>query len=700
MAVEIGALRALLSLDSAAFESGVKRAQGSTKRLSDTMKQVAKVAATAFAAVTAAAIAGARDIDQVAKASRRIGSSIGGFEALKLAAGEAGVPLSSLPDELQNINREIANIGTSGNADRALERLGLEASDLANLDADEKIARIADRVRELGLSSGEATALLRDLGVRNREMVLLLQQGGGAIRAARVDVEDYGLALSGPVVAAIEQANDRIGRLSIVARVFGQQLATAVVPTLGRFSEAITDSLREGGLLRDAIDVITSSIRGLVVVVEAVVDGLRLLADWMGNRVVVAVGLISAALVILRRNMIRTGIGALIVAAGALVDFLDRLKTATGSWGEALVALGGVGKSVFLGMGNTARGLFEILAGVASAIAGSFVRAFAEIARSWDALVNGMAAAWNAIADTSFGEALGFGKLGRSDISGTLGNLADGLFDQAIESINTGGQRIKDAGKGVSEAIANLRETLNSGGDASSAAADAARELASELDDLGGNGGGKASAAAKNVDGLSVATNEMSDTFKRAFANVVSGATSATDALNQMLQSLLNILAQDLAGSIFDKLGGSGIIDGITSGISGLFGPGQTTGTGLTVNTPNLLPPMFDSGGFIRAGQFGIVGERGPEIVTGPANVTSRVDTAKMLGGGKVVNNITVNAPPGSDVQEQRRQNSTGGEDLTIIIDRAVSNLARDPGSALSRTLGQNFGLRPATRGR
>jgi hypothetical protein len=526
-------------------------------------------------------------------------------------------------------------------------------------------------------------------------MVLLLQGGGDAIRQARKDVEDYGLALSGPVVSSIEEANDRIGRLSIVARVFGQQLATAVVPTLGRFSEAITDSLREGGLLRDAIDVITSAIRGLVVVVEAVVDGLRLLADWMGNRVVVAVGLISAALVILRRNMIRTGIGALIVAAGALVDFLDRLKTATGSWGEALVALGGVGKSVFLGMGNTARGLFEILAGVASAIAGSFVRAFAEIARSWDALVNGMAAAWNAIADTSFGEALGFGKLGRSDISGTLGNLADGLFDQAIESINTGGQRIKDAGKGVSEAIANLREALNSGGDASSAAADAARELASELDNLGGKGGGKAGKAAKKIKDAKDVTDELSETFKRAFANVVSGATSATDALNQMLQSLLNILAQDLAGSIFDKLGGSGIIDGI----AGLFGPGQTTGKGLTVNTPNLLPPMFDSGGFIRAGQLGIVGERGPEIVTGPANVTSRVDTAKMLGG-QVVNNITVQAPQGSDVQEQRRQNSSGGEDLTIIIDRAVSNLARDPGSALSRTLGQNFGLRPATRGR
>ena len=39
---------------------------------------------------------------------------------------------------------------------------------------------------------------------------------------------------------------------------------------------------------------------------------------------------------------------------------------------------------------------------------------------------------------------------------------------------------------------------------------------------------------------------------------------------------------------------------------------------------------MFDSGGIIPAGQFGIVGERGPELVNGPARVTGRKQTAVM----------------------------------------------------------------------
>ena len=42
----------------------------------------------------------------------------------------------------------------------------------------------------------------------------------------------------------------------------------------------------------------------------------------------------------------------------------------------------------------------------------------------------------------------------------------------------------------------------------------------------------------------------------------------------------------------------------------------------------------YDEGGRIPAGKFGIVGEVGPEIVQGPAFVTSRKDTAALLGEG------------------------------------------------------------------
>ncbi|CAG9412237.1 hypothetical protein NVI2019_PEGOAJLN_00815 [Providencia alcalifaciens] len=53
------------------------------------------------------------------------------------------------------------------------------------------------------------------------------------------------------------------------------------------------------------------------------------------------------------------------------------------------------------------------------------------------------------------------------------------------------------------------------------------------------------------------------------------------------------------------------------------------------------LAGLFDSGGYIPRGQFGIVGEYGPEIVNGPANVTSRKHTAALAAAA-----LTLGAMP------------------------------------------------------
>jgi hypothetical protein len=73
-----------------------------------------------------------------------------------------------------------------------------------------------------------------------------------------------------------------------------------------------------------------------------------------------------------------------------------------------------------------------------------------------------------------------------------------------------------------------------------------------------------------------------------------------------------------------------------------------------------------DGGGFIGAGQWGIVGEIGPEIVRGPAMVTSRQQTAAMLGGGVEVNIIN-NA--GANVRQGPTRFDGGRRTIDIIID-------------------------------
>jgi len=318
MQAVIGALRANLGLDSAQFERGAKRSQSASQKLQKDLRRMATVAVAAGAALAAMATRGANEIDRLAKAGARINTTVTGMRALELAAGEAGVGIGSLTDAVQNLDREVAS-GSRGAA-AAMERLGLAAQDLQGLEADQKLALIADRVKEMGLSTGEATQLLREFGIRNRDMVLLLMQGGDALRNARNDIRDYGLALSQVDAAAIEAANDQIGRLRLVTDFLAQNLARVLIPAFGRLAERITDSLREGGLLRGVINAITRAGMLMAQAIDIVTENLdalvKLFAVFVGAKIVVFIVSVGSAMVGLARIIRTTG---LVMAAFNLI---------------------------------------------------------------------------------------------------------------------------------------------------------------------------------------------------------------------------------------------------------------------------------------------------------------------------------------------------------------------------------------------
>lgn len=623
----IGALRVNLGLDSAQFERGAKRVKDPLRNMRRQFQAISAAAAAAGAAVSAMALKGGQEIDKSAKAARRLGSSVGGFRALELAADEAGVSLSTLTNDVQTIDREIASIGKSGNAQRALDELGLSIDDLAGKDADEKLATIADRVQELGLTTGETTSILRDLGVRNREMVLLVSQGGDALRQARKDIEEYGLALSQTDSAAIEQANDRMSRLGLISQYLRQRLAVELVPAMGEFAQAMTDSLREGGRLRAVID-------GLV-------DNLGRMAAWVGTAVAIvgvryvaafaaataATVSLSGALVFLKGAIARTGIGLLVVGAGELVYWLARVVSAAGGIGEALRRVYEIGKATLLGVGHTAWGLLEIMAGVASAIVGSFTRAFAEIAKSWDSLVNGMGSAWNAIADTSFGSTIGLGTLGRSNIGGAVQAQADAFFEQAIASIEGGGERIANAGRAVAEAFADSMKPIGDG-DVLDTGAEAADRLAASLDGVADSAGG----AADKVKNVKDAAEETGERLAGMFSSALKGAKSLSDFLSRILSQLADMLINSAFSTLFS--GGFGkSVGGFLSGILD-----------------------FDGGGFTgygaRAG--GLDGKGGMLAMVHPNETV--IDHTKVggFGGGGIVE-VVARVENGSIVQDVRR---------------------------------------------
>ncbi|MRS91333.1 phage tail tape measure protein [Enterobacteriaceae bacterium RIT714] len=146
--------------------------------------------------------------------------------------------------------------------------------------------------------------------------------------------------------------------------------------------------------------------------------------------------------------------------------------------------------------------------------------------------------------------------------------------------------------------------------------------------------------------------------FRALWEAVSNGVSAAWAVIRQTISQKWTEIISDIAALPEKfKAMGSAIIDSVLDGINEKWEalkrklasvtdylPDWMTGNTTTTPqvqivgaaTPRPIPPggsfagMYDSGGAIPRGQFGIVGENGPEIVNGPANVTSRRRTAAL----------------------------------------------------------------------
>jgi hypothetical protein len=120
-----------------------------------------------------------------------------------------------------------------------------------------------------------------------------------------------------------------------------------------------------------------------------------------------------------------------------------------------------------------------------------------------------------------------------------------------------------------------------------------------------------------------IAQNDLNDSL-RDFADIGAGAF---DALINGGRSFTDVL-KDIAGQLSSQL-----IYGAFSSIGSLG-----SGSGLGGSLGSLFAGFFANGGTIGPGKFGVVGERGPELVTAGSSPLSVIPSDMFGGGGQVIN--------------------------------------------------------------
>ena len=278
----------------------------------------AAVAAAAAVAATAIGYMALKEMEAI-DASKKLGESIGatvtGLRALNMAADLSG--LEGMESSITRLNQNLGAFeqGT-GRARESIERLNLDVAAMGNMDADQKVAYLADQIQRSGMSAQEASFHLKRLGFDQAEAAGVFLKGGDAFRQAREDVERFGLAVSQLDASKMEIINDNITSTKAAMSGLVTRMTTALTPAFLEVTDSVLESARgffdaynqvsdfdkatddaaEGvqDFTADGRTLLTPMLEGLVRLAALAADAFRVLGAIIGAIVKSATGGISA----------------------------------------------------------------------------------------------------------------------------------------------------------------------------------------------------------------------------------------------------------------------------------------------------------------------------------------------------------------------------------------------------------------------
>jgi len=197
----------------------------------------------------------------------------------------------------------------------------------------------------------------------------------------------------------------------------------------------------------------------------------------------------------------------------------------------------------------------------------------------------------------------------------TLGNIVEsiiGFFERAIETLGAIGTKARELKETVTGAFGSMKDSVvNKSNEMYNGVTGWFGDM---YDEVFGN-----SIVPDMVDGVLGSFDFMNSglvtTMKDIFSNVTSYFTDIFNTVKQKTAGIRDAIG-NIGGGISNTVGGA--FDGVSDFFAGFFA----------------------NGGFIPGGKFGVVGERGPELVSGPAQVTP------MTAGGVTynINAVDVNS--------------------------------------------------------
>lgn len=317
---------------------------------------------------------------------------------------------------------------------------------------------------------------------------------------------------------------------------------------------------------------------------ETVAPALKSLADWLGELASGLDGLVkrhpllTSALFKMAAGfaVVATAAGAVGLAAASILGPMAIVKMSAGVLGMKFTSVGGLVRNALGGIGKSVVWLGRLMmANPILAVIGLLAMGAILIWQNWDTLGPKFKAMWDGIcaATTAAWEWI------KQAASSAWEGIKSLFFNYTLPGLIA---KNWDAIKaGASEAWSAVRQTISD----------------------------KWAAILADVAALPAKFQEMGSAI---IDSILNGINAKWETLKSKLSSVTDYLPDWMTGN--NKASGKTQV--------------QVVGGAAAAAVP--FAGMYDSGGVIPRGQFGIAGENGPELVSGPANVTSRRRTAAL----------------------------------------------------------------------
>ncbi|NBE05927.1 phage tail tape measure protein [Paragemmobacter ruber] len=665
MAAIVGALRAVLSLDSAAFEKGLTAAQKSLAGFDRRMKAIGNGIAAAGAAMSAAgatigmAIRGQIDqADAMGETAEKLGVSVEAYSALSYAANVLGVSQEGLETSTRNLSRQMAAAaGGSEAAQATFAKLGVSVTDAAGevRSADAVMADLADGFAQLP-DGAEKTALAMQLfGRSGADMLLMMNGGADQLRALADEARTLGLVIDGDTADAAGKFNENLDKLRLALDGVSMQIAGVMAPVLAQLTDYLIQAANWFNSLPDGVQQAITGFAGLTVVIGPLLIGLGLAISSLGV-IAGAFAAISAPVALAVAAIAGVAYGAyqLYQNWDGVTDWFaglwEGIKAGVAVGWEAIKASLAIYMPAVLIYQNWdgITGWFdarwsEIQAGVrlgwdavklvlaeyqpAALIYNNWTGISEYFAALWVGVKGAFQNGWQAIKALATGWATEFMQFGRDIVDGLKAGITErwdamvGWFQDKADRLTADFASwfgIQSPSRVMREMGGFITQGLQLG-------------LQDGLPGVQGAMTGVAQAIGAPADSMKSALQGVGQTAKQVFQGLISGSMSARDALSQVLSRLAEAATNSLFSSIFSGggfLGGIGDLLGFAKG--GAFDQGRVM--------------AFAKGGivsgataFAMSGGLGVMGEAGPEAIMPLTRDSSGALGVQAIGGGGVL---------------------------------------------------------------